>query len=395
MMSKATVKSKGSFFLILGIIMIATNLRAPMTAVGPLMGMISESYGISSGTAGMIATTPLLAFAVTSILAPRSAAKFGLERTLFGSLIILGVGLYIRSLPNLSALFIGTILMGIGIAHGNVLVPSLIKRDFPPEKLGIMTGIFSVAMTVVGALASGLSLPLVQTFGLTWQGSLRFWLVLTVSALILWVPQLKNDTLVKVTPTATSHKNLFKSPLAWYVSLFMGLQSLFFYSLLAWLPQIFMDKGITGETSGWLLALMQLFIVPFNFIIALIAGNRRDQRTLVIMGSSLFFVGLIGLLFSESVWVNGLACAAIGAGGGFSFSLAMIFFSVRTTSVQEAGRISGMAQSLGYLLAAVGPFFFGWLHDQTGSWTGSLIFLVLLTVVLLGVGLKAGQDNKI
>lgn len=394
-MSKLNNKSGSSLLLVLGIILIASNLRAPMTAVGPLLGTISESYHLSSGTAGMIATTPLLAFAVTSILAPKNAAKFGLEKTLFVSLIVLGIGLYIRSLPSVTALFVGTILMGIGIAHGNVLVPSLIKRDFPAKKIGMMTGIFSVSMTLVGAFASGVSLPLVQNLGLSWQGSLRVWLIFAILAILVWLPQLKNQTVVQQQAVAATDKNFVKSPLAWYISLFMGLQSLFFYSLLAWLPQIFMDKGMTGATAGWLLAFMQLFIVPLNFIIALVAGNRRDQRSLVIMGCGLFFTGLLGLLFSDSIWVNAIACAAIGSGGGFCFSLAMIFFSVRTETVHEAGRISGMAQSLGYLLAAVGPFFFGWLHDQTGGWTGSLVFLVILTAGLLFVGLKAGQDTKI
>lgn len=387
-------QSKQSILLVLGVIFIATNLRAPMTAVGPLISQISEMYQLSSSQAGMIATAPLLAFAVTSIIAPKNAARFGLERTLFFSLVILGLGIFIRSLTGVDYLFGGTILMGIGIAHGNVLVPSLIKRDFP-EKLGLMTGVYSVSMTVLGAIASGVSLPLVQSLGLTWQGSLRVWLIFSILAIIFWVPQLKNTTLIKVEKTVSSDRSLLKSPLAWQISGFMGLQSLFFYSLLAWLPQIFMDKGITGETSGWLLALMQLFIVPFNFIISLIAGRRKDQRSLAVIASLLFFFGLLGLMFSDSILVNAAACAAIGAGGGFAFSISMILFSVRTKNAHDAGRISGMAQSIGYLLAAVGPFLFGFLHDQTNSWMPSLIFLFILTIALLVLGLKSGKDVKI
>ncbi|QIL46578.1 MFS transporter [Vagococcus coleopterorum] len=386
--------SKQQFLLVLGIIFIATNLRAPITAVGPLISHISDTYQLSSSVAGMIATTPLLAFAGASILAPRSAARFGIERTLFFFLIVLGAGIIVRSLPGIFSLFFGTVMIGIGIAHGNVLVPSLIKRDFP-DNLGLMTGIYSVAMNVAGAIASGLSLPLVESFGLTWQGSLRVWVIFTVIALLFWFPQLKNQTLAKVEETRSSDVNLLKSRLAWQVSWFMGLQSLYFYSLLAWMPEIFSEKAISGETSGWLLALMQLFIVPLNFIVAIIAGRRRDQRSLVVIGSALLFLGLFGIMFSSNVWIIGLSVAAIGAGGGFSFSLAMMFFSVRTTSSHDAGRISGMAQAIGYLLAACGPFVFGFLHDMTNTWMSSLIFLFFVTVALLVIGLQAGRDRLI
>lgn len=215
-------KSKQTILLILGIIFIATNLRAPMTAVGPLISQISESYNLSHSVAGMIATTPLLAFAVTSVLAPKTAARFGIERVLFFFLLVLGVGILLRSATGIVPLFLGTILIGIGIAHGNVLVPSLIKCDFP-EKIGLMTGVYSVSMNVVGALASGLSLPFVESLHLTWQGSLRVWVVLTAIALILWVPQLKNHTIVKVEETTSQNKSLVTSKLAWQISAFMGL----------------------------------------------------------------------------------------------------------------------------------------------------------------------------
>lgn len=140
---------------------------------------------------------------------------------------------------------------------------------------------------------------------------------------------------------------------------------------------------------------MQLFIVPLNFIIAIVAGRRKDQRSLVITGSLLFMLGLIGLMFFDNLWINCLAVSAIGAGGGYSFSLSMIFFSVRTKNAHDAGRISGMAQSIGYLLAATGPFLFGFLHDMTGSWLSSLVFLFIVTIAFLLTGLQAGKDQTI
>ncbi|WEG72453.1 CynX/NimT family MFS transporter [Vagococcus intermedius] len=382
--------TRQSIILLIGIVLIATNLRAPLTSVGPLIENISQSYQLNSTTAGMVATTPLLAFALVSILAPLNARKFGIERTLLMAMFVLSIGLVIRSLPGVINLFVGTALVGISIAHGNVLVPSLIKRDFP-DKLGMMTGIYSVAMNLAGAIASGISLPLVNKWGVTWQTSLNIWVVMSVLALLAWIPQVKDKTTVKIVSEIKDKTNMWQSHLAWKISAFMGLQSLVFYSLLAWIPQILSEKGISGETSGMLLALMQIFIVPFNFLVSILAGRVADQRRLVIWGVCLMFLGLVGITLADGIVINAISLSLIGISGGFTFSLSMMFFSLRTKNAVDAAQISGMAQSIGYLLAAAGPLLFGLLHDLSGTWLTPMWSLWLLAGVLLWTGLGAGK----
>ena len=388
-MKNRTITRKG-FFLGLGILFIATILRAPITSVAPLIGTISSDLGLNSAAAGMISTTPLLAFALCSILAPISERKIGIEKVLFLSLIGLSIGIFLRSFSGSFFLYFGTILIGISIAHCNVLIPSLIKRDFP-EKVGLITGIYSVTMNVCGALASGISLPLATKLHLGWQGSLRVWLVLSMLALVFWLPQVRSTTKMDLSVSTPKQKSLIKSSLAWKISLFMGIQSLIFYTLIAWMPQLFLQKNIDGELTGWLLTLLQLFLVPATFLLSIIAGRLAEQTILVWLGAGTIFIGLLGIMLTTSLPIIVISVILLGIGGGCCFSLSMMFFSLRSKSSAEASQISGMAQSVGYLLAASGPLLFGLLHDLSHSWISSLLVLLALSVVLLYVGLGASK----
>ncbi|WP_442602357.1 CynX/NimT family MFS transporter [Paenibacillus sp. KN14-4R] len=386
----------GSWMLIIGIILIGANLRAPLTSVGPLVSTIRDAMHLSNTFAGLITTLPLLAFALLSPFAAKIARRFGMASTLLGALILLVMGIGVRSSSAYAIpLFVGTILIGLAISICNVLMPSLIKQNFS-HHTGLVTGIYSVSMNLFGAIASGVSVPFAEQLGLGWKGALGIWSVLAFVSILLWMPQMRS-TKLQATATVTAndtHVSLWKSPLAWQVTLFMGMQSMIFYVLLTWLPLIMGEKGVDASSAGWMMSIMQLILLPFTFIVPVLAGKMNNQRTLVVLTSVLFGVGIADIWLGDRtlllVWMSliGIAC-------GFAFSLAMMFFSLRTQTTYEAAELSGMAQSVGYLLAAAGPPLFGFLHDVTHNWTLPLVILVVADVVLLFVGLGAGSNRYI
>lgn len=377
-----------------GIILIAINLRAAITSVGPLIGIVREDTGISGTLAGMLTTLPLLAFALLSPLAPTMAKKWGLETTLLLSMVVLTVGIGIRSISSPYTLLLGTAFLGMAIAVGNVLLPSLVKRDFP-RHIGLMTGTYSASMNLLAAIASGLSIPLATQAGLGWQGSLILWASLSVVASAVWmIRRGRSGRTVEVSSAGTKQQSVFKSPLAWYITLFMGLQSFTFYVNISWLPEILRSQGIDYSAAGWMLSILQFVSLPFSFIIPVLAGRNPNQRLLVTISALCMLIGYGGLLTGMSS-LNLLWVMLVGISGGANFSLCLMFFTLRTKTAQEAAALSGMAQSLGYLLAAVGPLLIGFLHDATGAWRIPLTLLSGAVVVLFITGFMAAKPGYI
>lgn len=394
--SNPKVRQSAVWILILGIIFIAINLRAPLTSVGPLVGLIRDQLHISNTLAGLITTLPLLAFAFFSPFVPKLERKLGVELILLISIIFLTFGIVIRSLSGTASLFIGTAVLGMAISICNVLLPSLIKREFP-ARIGLMTGVYSISMNLFGAIASGISVPIAIGLGFGWQGALGIWGILSFVSILFWLPQLKRRQRKTAAPrnqSADSHVNLWRSPLAWQVTLFMGIQSMVFYVLIAWLPEILMQQGIGSDQSGWLLSVMQLALLPFTFIVPIIAGRMSSQRSLVAITSIFLLTGTLGLLYGSPNFIV-LWIIFLGTGGGFAFSLSMMFFGLRTKNAHQAAELSGMAQSVGYLLAATGPTLLGYLHDATNSWTVPLLILVGASGLLFIFGMGAARNRYI
>lgn len=393
--SKSLSYAGGSLLLILGIIFVGANLRAPLTSVGPLVGFIKDDLGISNTLAGILTTLPLIAFALLSPFAPKLARRFGIEIVLLAAMGLLTVGIVLRSLAGEGALFTGTACVGLAISVCNVLMPSIIKQKFPMQ-VGVMTGVYSVSMNLCGAVASGLSVPIGSSLGLGWHGALGIWGVLAFVSMLLWLPQMKyrNKQQASAVKESSETVSLWKSPLAWQITLFMGLQSMVFYIIVAWLPEILEQRGLSSGQAGWTLSLVQFSLLPFTFVVPILAGRMKSQTILVAITGILFLGGTSGLLFGSTalapIWVM-----MIGIAGGSAFSLAMMFFGLRTNNGQQAAELSGMAQSIGYLLASIGPTLFGFLHDKTGGWSVPLGLLVAISLLILIFGLGAGKNRKI
>ncbi len=379
--------------LVVGVLLLTLNLRACITGVGPLLGAIRAENKLSGALAGLLTTLPLLAFGVISPLAPRLARRWSIEGMLLVSMMGLTLGVLLRSLPGLSLLFLGTALLGAAIAISNVLIPSLIKRDFQ-RHVGLMTAIYSTLVSASGAIADGVSIPLAENAGLGWRGSLAFWAAPALLTALLWLPLLRGhprQNAMTIQAGRQITRGVWLSPLAWQVTLFMGLQSLTFYATVAWFPTLFESHGLSPADAGWLLSLLQLSGVVGSFVAPQLAGRMRSQRLLVVAAILLALISYAGILSGAFALIV-LWCLLLGLAQGAYLSLALLFFILRTPDARSAAELSGMAQSVGYLLAATGPLLIGWLHDLSHGWSAPLLALAVIVFVLLGVGLGAARD---
>lgn len=380
--------------LLAGIIFLAMNLRAPITSVGPVVDLIRDDLDISNTMAGVLTTIPLIAFGLLSPFAPRLARKFGMELTLFFVLITLSIGLLLRPIGGMPSLYTGTLFIGAGIAIANVLMPPFIKMKFP-KNIGLMTGVYAISMNLTAAFAAGLSVPLATNTSYSWKASIGVWAFMGILAFLFWIPQLRyREKHATAENSETKKPSLLRNKLAWQITIFMGFQSLLFYAIAAWLPVILQERGMTADKAGWMLSIVQFAQLPTTFLMPIIAAKMKNQIVLVWLTFTTAFLSVVCIISSQMILVLPGAIL-MGIATGTAFSLAMMFFTLRTNDVFQAASISAMAQSIGYTIAATGPVIFGLLNDLTGGWTWSLSLLIITSFVLLFVGLGAGKDTKI
>lgn len=382
-------------FLVFAIIFIAFNLRPAITSVGPLVSSIRTDLGMSNGMAGMLTTFPLLAFAVLSPFAPAIGRKLGNELAILIGIGLLATGIFIRSSGSVGLLFIGTVLIGIGIAIANVLLPGIVKLKFP-DKASFMTGVYTTSLGIFAALASGISVPLSENFGWGWKNALMAWALLAGIAFFVWLPQIRKQKEEKgKIHIIQSNGNIFRSKLAWQVTLFMGLQSFLFYSLITWIPEISYSHGFSRTMSGWMLSILQFAGLPASFIAPVIAGKLKNQKSIVLVIGIIYLIAFSGLLAGGSHTIMTVWIIMLGIAQGAGFSMALTFFVLRAKNVMDAARLSGMAQSLGYLMSACGPILVGYEYDHTQAWTWPIISLMAVACGLIFAGIGAGKNKYV
>lgn len=375
---------------VLVVIMVSSNLRSPITSVGPVLSQLSESLQLSNFQSSLLTSIPLFMFATCSVLVSRMSLKISINRFLGYGMLVLTLGLLLRVSGSVAMLFLGSVLIGLGICIGNVITPGYIKNNFP-KQLGIMTGIFAVAMNLTAALASGFSAGIGKATGLGWQGSLGLWTIGALFALLVVGVELlltKRSRREDIATLAQSSIHVFKSAQAWNISIFMGLQSLIFYSIVSWLPAVLVDFGMQAGEPGWVLFTIQFAMLPITFVGPILANKMKDQRAMIIFVCMLMLASVFMFAFLQSRFIY-LTAILLGLSNGLSFSLSILFFSLRTKSSATAIKLSGMAQSIGYLIAAFGPPIFGKLHDWDASWKCSFYFLGLAVVCLFFFGMRA------
>jgi CP family cyanate transporter-like MFS transporter len=378
--------------LILGIILISINLRTSIASVGPLIPFIREDLGISNGLAGFLTTLSLLTFAVFSLFAPSIGKKLGHGKAIFLGILLLTIGVVVRVLGGIELLYFGTALTGIGIVIANVLMIPFFKARLP-EKIGLMTAILSTGMSLFAAVASGISVPLAIDLGLGWRGSLASWGILMVLALVVWIPQMSTrkrgfqGDLLKA-------KNVWKSKLAWQITLFMGAQSVMYFTMVTWLPDMLIARGMSPVKAGIALSYMQLISLIGTFFIPNYLIRLNEQSHVILIVGIGYLLGY-SALFIQNELIAFAALTIIGIGSGASLSIAYTLISLRTSEDLTTAKLSGMVQSAGYILAALGPLIFGISLDLFDNWNILIWFLLIMTVQFLLFGLPAGRSRKI
>ena len=383
--------------LVAGIVTVAFNLRPAITAVGPLLGAIRDDIGLSHWSVALLTSLPLIAFAVMSPIIPRFGYRYTNEKTLLFGLVLLLVGISVRSISNIPLLFLGTFIIGVGIAVCNVLLPGIIKEKFP-LKIGLMTSVYSTIMGIFAATASGVSIPLAEGLGLGWQKALLAWALPALLGIACWIYITKNskqESDVQVQYIKTENNRMWKSSLAWQVALFMGFQSFLFYVSITWFPEILHDYGVDLATAGWLLFFTQMIGLPAGFIVPVLADRMKSQRSLVVILGICAIGGFLGLLLGESIFVMMISIVIYGQALGGIFPLALTLLSLRAQSARQAAELSGMAQSFGYVLAAVGPMLIGYLYDLTGTWKVPLVVLIIVAMLVVLFGLGAARNRYV
>jgi CP family cyanate transporter-like MFS transporter len=384
-----TRRASPAWWIGVSIVLVAANLRPAVVAVSPLLEEIQAVERLSGTAAGVLTALPVLCFGLLAPVAPRLAARFGIERTLFGALVVLCLGIALRIVDATAALFAGTVLVGGAIAVGNVLLPGLIKRDFA-HRTGLMTGLYTMAITAGGGLAAGLTVPVARAAGLGWHGALGAWGLFALVALLVWSPQ-AHGAQHRPRQESGSPGGLWRNALAWQVTAFMGLQSLCFYAAAAWLPAVFVSRGADAAAAGWLLSLANGVGIAGSLVAPVVAARLRAQTAVAVAATGVTALGLLGTLLLPGAEIVSMAVFGIGQGAAIGIALTLIV--LRAPDGAHASQLSGMAQSMGYLLAASGPFMLGALHDLTDSWTVPLVVLLALLAPQALSGGLAGRER--
>lgn len=388
-MASPVITNHSKKSLIIGILLVATTLRAPFTGLGPLLATLGQTLDLDTMQVGLLTTLPLLAFALLSPMVPYLTRYLGLERSVVVALVAICLGVVLRALGTVTFLYLGTVIIGAGIAVGNVILPSLLKRDFVTI-LPKMTGAYSLTMGISAALASVLVVPLAMHLG--WAKASLSLLIFPLIALVAWAQQLKGSSVTGLSrPAMSSNARIWRSALAWQITLFLGLNSLIYYVLVSWLPALLVDSGFSAAEAGSLHGLLQLATALPGLIIGAVIARYRDQRWLATAMASLWVVSLLGLWGIPSWAMLWVSFGGIGSGAAMILGLSLI--GLRSRSAHQAVALSGMAQAVGYLLAAIGPPAVGTLHQQSGSWHLPLFFCLLLAVMMMVMGLLAGKDR--
>jgi CP family cyanate transporter-like MFS transporter len=386
---------RSSVLLAIAMVLLATNLRPAAAAVGPLIDRIKADTGLSATGAGALTTLPVLCFGALAPLTPVLAKRLGERTTAALALVVLLIGTLVRLVPGLGFLFFGTALAGAAIAVGNVLLPTLVRGNFP-ERVGLLTGMYTTALVGFASLAAGVTVPVADAFGGGWRPGLAIWAVPAVVALVVWAPQLGRGRPVRADPgaVATRARSLLRDPVAWSVTLFFAFQSAGFYATLAWLPSVFHSHGLSTPYSGFLLSLSLLVGLIPALTVPSLAVRASHQRVFVVVFAALVATGWLGIILAPTtapyVWV-----VILGLGQNAFFPLALTMIVLRGGSVPNTAALSTMVQTVGYTMAALAPLAIGAVHDISGSWTPALIVLLALLVPQLILGLEAARNRTV
>jgi CP family cyanate transporter-like MFS transporter len=386
----------GTGLILLGIILIAANLRLTVSATGALLDQLGSTLHLSSGIESFLTAVWPLAFAVGGISGSWLARRFTAGTVVAAALAALAVGQLVHSLPDTSALVAGSVLAGLGIALANVLLPVVVRQYFP-DRFGSVTGMYAMVLSGGAAVAALASVPISDGFHHVDAG-LAVWVIPAAIALTAWFaarPQRAAHPTNAAAAPAGEHlplRRLARQRLAWAMAALFGLQSMGAYVIMGWLPSVLVSAGMSESAGGAVLSTVFFINIPISYAVPHFGARMRDQRPLLLGLSAAGLVGFGGLILAPGslawVWAVFLAFAMA------VFPLVLAQFPARGGTPQGTAALSTFSQSIGYLLAAVVPLTFGVLHDATGSWTAPLLIVIVATVLQAVVGMYVASSRR-
>ncbi|WP_435172746.1 CynX/NimT family MFS transporter [Actinacidiphila sp. bgisy145] len=386
-----------------GLLLTALNLRPGVASIGPVLSSIRDDLGLPASVASLLTTIPIVAFGAFAFLTPALTRRFGMHRLLGLTMLALAAGIALRLQPSLAGLFTGTVLVGAAIAVANVVMPAAVKRDFARQS-GLMMGLYSTALFVGAALASGLTAPLASAVGGSWRAALAVWAIPAVVAFGAVLPQMvrapRRDPRTREVADVPSERGeptfraLFKDPVAIAVTTLMGTQSLAYYACLTWLPTLLQDHGTDQHTAGWLIAYSAFPGIVAALLVPGMARRMRPTWLPVLLSVLLTGAAYLGLgtapVAGAYVWMT-----LLGLGQGAAISLSLTYIVLRSPDARHTGHVSTMAQGVGYLFAGLGPVGIGLVHTLTGGWGVPLLVLGALLLLQLAGGIAASRDRHV
>jgi CP family cyanate transporter-like MFS transporter len=371
-----------------GLVLLSFNLRPAAVSVGPVLEEVRRGLGFSGPEAGLLTSLPVLAFAVFGALAPTFARRVGIHRASAASLVAVVVGLGGRAAVHDGTVFLALSAVALaGMATANVLIPSLVKLHFP-DRIGWATAIYTSAMAIGLTSAFLVTVPVSDAFG-SWRAGLGIWSVTALMAVVPWLALAAHDRHLETGARSISFADVARTRIGWAMALFFGLQSLQAYSIFGWFAQLWRDNGYSAGQAGLLVAVIAAVSIPLSLWLPAASARRTDQRGLILAVLACYLVGY-GLLLVDAHALAVPAALLVGV-GCCVFPIALTLIGLRSRTPDGTAALSGFTQSIGYLIAAIGPFLIGTVYDATGHWTVPLWLLLALVLPLLAVGAYAGR----
>ncbi|WP_394435158.1 CynX/NimT family MFS transporter [Streptomyces sp. SGAir0957] len=382
-----------------GIVLAALNLRPAITSLGALLEEVRDGLGMSGGVAGLLTSVPPLCFAVFGVMAPRLARRFGASAVVCAGMVAIAAGLIIRPYAgNTAGFLVASALALMGIAVSNVLMPVIVKRWFP-DRVGSMTGLYSMALAMGTSLAAAATVPVTDALGGSWQTGLAVWAALGVAAVLPWAPLARARSAGPAEPAHTTAAGqgdalrITRSRTAWALAVFFGLQATAAYITMGWMAQIFRDAGVSASTAGVLLAVTMAMGIPLAFVIPRVAARLPNQGPIVVILGACGLAGYAGLYFAPS---SGAWAWAILLGiSNCAFPLALTMVGMRARTGAGVAKLSAFAQSTGYLISIPGPLLVGVLYQSSGGWGVPIALMAALMVPQIVVGVLAGRNRTV
>lgn len=389
--------------LVVGLVLAAVNLRPAITSLGALLEDVRVGLHMSGSVAGVLTSVPALCFAVFGVTAPRLARRFGPATVVCAGMVAITAGLLIRPFTSGTAAFLAASALALmGIAVGNVLMPVIVKRYFP-DRVGTMTGLYSMALSAGTAVAAAATVPMTSALGGSWRLGLGLWAVVAAVAVLPWAALLVRDRKATgrrpergrapASAASAAGPRIVRSPTAWALGCFFGLQATGAYITMGWMPQIFRDAGVSAGTAGLLLAVTMVMGVPLAFVIPRLATRMKNQGPIVVALGACGLTGYAGLFLAPAAgaWV----WAVLLGVSNCAFPLALTMIGMRARTGAGVVRLSAFAQSTGYLISIPGPLLVGVLYQHSGGWELPITLMGGLMVPQIILGVVAGRDRTV